>query len=144
MCVFFLLSISLVLLLFLHPKHRTHRLFIRLLCCHCFQSFYLCLLRNNIQWNGQSICAIIPCTHREIERERETGSHSTNNEKANKIPANLSHNSKNKIYLQMKHKTEIKRVTVFYNCQLAKSWEFRCRALLFLASDSKKWGITRI
>lgn len=103
--------------------------FIRVLCCHCFfffvSSFDLYLLRqHHIQWIGQSICASISYT-------------STNNKKANKIPANLKTLLKTWIYLlqarrDMKwNKIKNKNMTAFYNCQLAKSWEFCYRALLF-------------
>lgn len=59
---------------------------------------------------------------------------STNNEKANKIPANL--NSPMALFTidSKPKKTQRygkKRMTAFYNCQLAKSWEFCYRALLF-------------
>lgn len=46
---------------FSHFLHLSQPIFIRVLCCHCFSlSLDLYLLReNNIQWNGQSICASV-------------------------------------------------------------------------------------
>lgn len=59
--------------------------------------------------------------HTERQREKERQAHTQRIMRKQTKSQQIYLITRKKIYLQMKHKTEIKRVTVFYNCQLAKS-----------------------